>query len=81
MLFNTVFLQLTAQTTILAFIELYSKKNWEDLPKEMGQKLVNNNFFFLRYSIQLSLISNGVQLLDIAHHLIKIIKYYFHKRA
>ena len=80
-LFNTVFLQLTAQSTILAFIEVYANSNWQDLPKEMGQKLVNNNFFFLRYTIQLAFISNGVQLLDIPHHLVKAIKYTLHRVA
>ena len=47
----------------------------------MGQKLVNNNFFFLRYTIQLAFISNGVQLLDIPHHLVKAIKYTLHRVA
>jgi hypothetical protein len=31
-LFNTVFLQLSAQTTILAFLEVYSQSDWKDLP-------------------------------------------------
>jgi hypothetical protein len=48
------------QTLILnALSELIDKdiQNWQ---KIMGANLVNNNWFFLRYSIQLAFISNSV---------------------
>lgn len=75
---NILFLQLTAQTTIIAFIEYSFSEEINNLPEQFGKNLVNNNFFFLRYSMQITFLSNGVQLLDIPHHSIKFIKYIFH---
>ena len=39
------------------------------------------NFLFLNLAIQWAFISNGIQLLDIPHHLIKGIKYLCHRRS
>lgn len=80
-IFNIIFLQLTGQAIILGALEWFGKKNFEDWPKMLGTNLVNNNWFFLRYSIQIAFISNAIQLLDIPHHFIKFFKYMAYRRA
>jgi hypothetical protein len=50
-MFNIIFLSLMGQTLILGALEELLKKNVEDWQKLMGANLVNNNWFFLRYSI------------------------------
>ena len=79
MLMNIVFLQLTAQATVLSFLDYSLGNQFFDLPKALGKNLVNNNYFFLRFTIQLTFISNGIQLLDIPHHSIKILKYVIYR--
>ncbi len=59
-IFNIIFLTLMGQTLILGALEEIIKKNVEDWQKLMGANLVNNNWFFLRFSIQLAFISNGI---------------------
>ena len=68
------------QTLILNTLGLLIDSNIENWQRMMGANLVNNNWFFLRYAIQLALISNAIQLLDIPHNFIKSIKYICHKR-
>jgi len=74
-IFNIIFLQLMGQTLILGALQVFSGNNVEDLQKLMGAKLVNNNWFFLRFAIQLAFISNGIQLLDIPHNIVKSCKF------
>jgi hypothetical protein len=78
-IFNIIFLQLTGQALILQAIQLFSDKNFEEWPKMLGNNLVNNNWFFLRYAIQIAFISNSIQLLDIPHHFVKFFKYLCHR--
>ena len=78
--FNIIFLQLMGQTVILSAIKEISNQNVEDWQKMMGANLVNNNWFFLRYSIQLAFISNAIQLLDIPHNIVRGFKYMCYKR-
>ena len=75
---NTIFLPLTLQTTILSFLQYVSGIDWISLPEAIATNLVNNNQFFLRYMIQLTFVSNGVQLLDIPHYFVRQIKKFFH---
>jgi hypothetical protein len=48
------------QTLILSALGYLIDNNIEDWQKMMGANLVNNNWFFLRYAIQLALISNSI---------------------
>jgi hypothetical protein len=68
------------QTLILSALQELSDKNVEDWQKLMGAKLVNNNWFFLRYAIQLAFLSNGIQLLDIPHNIVRSCKFLCYKR-
>jgi hypothetical protein len=48
------------QTLILNALGDLIDNNIENWQKIMGANLVNNNWFFLRYAIQLALISNAI---------------------
>jgi len=48
------------QTLILNALKDLSEKNIGDWQKMVGANLVNNNWFYLRYAIQLALISNAI---------------------
>jgi len=72
---------LANQTLIKNFLEDLSQKNLEDWPETLGANLVNNNWFFLRYAIQIAFISNGIQLLDIPHQTVKTCKYFCHRQS
>jgi hypothetical protein len=39
------------------------------------------NEIFITLTIQLAFISNGIQLLDISHHIVKFFKYLKYKKA
>ena len=57
---DIIFLTLMGQTLILNALKDLTDKNIGDWQKMMGANLVNNNWFYLRYAIQLALISNGI---------------------
>lgn len=81
MIMNTIFLQITVQTTIRALFERINEAEFDF--DNIKRLLLTNfvNFLFLNLSIQWAFITNGIQLLDIPHHLVKFLKVWFHKRA
>lgn len=60
MMMNIILLQLTAQATILSFLDYSLSNQFIDLPSAIGKNLVNNNYFFLRFAIQITFLSNGI---------------------
>lgn len=57
---SIIFLHLTAQATILSFLGWSIHQDISSIPENFGKNLVNNNFFFVRFSIQLTFISNAI---------------------
>jgi hypothetical protein len=60
MMMNTLFLPLTELTTIKAFLSYVADLHLEEIPTAFSTNLVSSYYFFLRYMIQLTLISNGI---------------------
>ena len=77
----TIFLQLSVQVSILAFINYLAKADMGTWPEMLGKNLVDNGFVFLRYTIQAAFFSNGILLLDVGHMFVRWFKRILHKRA
>ncbi len=80
---NTIFLQITLSTTIIALIEKVNNPDFKFDFDTIRTLLLSGfvDFLFINLSIQWTFISNGIQLLDIPHHIIKFLKFTCHKRA
>jgi len=67
MVINAILLPLTELTTIKQLVAYVAHLKWEDVPTAFSKNIFKSEFFFLRYMIQLTFISNGIQLLDLPH--------------
>mmetsp|Transcript_17150 Transcript_17150/g.16369 ORF Transcript_17150/g.16369 Transcript_17150/m.16369 type:complete len:126 (+) Transcript_17150:1390-1767(+) len=75
MILNNIFLPMTGLITIKEFLDLTlnsieAKKLFQEIAKNIGLM----GAFFLKYLMQITFISNGVQLLDLPHFLVKTLK-------
>ena len=78
MMLNSLFLPLMELSTIKNLLDYLMDLEVKDLPTAFSKNLVKSYYFFLRYIIQLTFISNGVWLLDIPHLIVKTIKRIVH---
>lgn len=78
MMLNSLFLPLMELSTIKNLLDYVLDLDVKDLPTAFSKNLIKSYYFFLRYIIQLTFISNGVWLLDIPHLIVKLIKKIFH---
>uniref|UniRef100_A0A7S3J6M6 CSC1/OSCA1-like 7TM region domain-containing protein n=1 Tax=Euplotes harpa TaxID=151035 RepID=A0A7S3J6M6_9SPIT len=62
---NQIFLPLTGLYSIYQFFTFIASKNLEEWPDLIASKMSFSGSFFLRYIIQLSLITNTFQLLSL----------------
>ena len=62
---NQIFVQLAGIATIKGFLDYLGHYEIIDWPEQLAKRLSLNGSFFLRYLIQVSLISNTFQLLSL----------------
>lgn len=65
---NTIFLPITGLATIEKFLESFTHQTLTQIPLQLSQRILKSSEFFLRYIIQLTFISNIIQLLDLPHY-------------
>jgi hypothetical protein len=78
---NTIVVPLTVNTTLSLF---FSNLEWDDLNyQNIADKIVKNfaGLTFITLAINWTFVSNGVSMLDIVHHIFKLLMYWQHKRA
>ena len=74
MLLNTLIIPVTQTSTVLIlFEELGSSEVWT-WPDMLGTNLMAQQFFYIKFIIQLTFISNGFWLVDLVHRSVVCIK-------
>ena len=80
MLFNTLIFPVTATSTALVLAEKLSTNitNW---PSMLASNMMAQQYFYIKFIIQLTFISNGLCLIDAPHRITAWIKKYIHEKS
>lgn len=80
MILNTLFIPVTSTSTAVAFFEDIKNRppdSWSDM---FAGNLMSQQYFYIKFIIQLSLVTNGISLLDGSHRIMAWFKKWWHQR-
>lgn len=80
MILNTLFIPVTSTASAVNFIEDLKKRtpdSWSDM---FAGNLMSQQYFYIKFIIQLSLVTNGISLLDGSHRIMAWLKKWCHNR-
>jgi hypothetical protein len=80
MVLNTLLLPLTLTSTLISFIKMAEKETIGNWPSLLSSNLMQQQTTFIKFIIQLTFVTNGLQLLDVPHRIMRWIKKQLHER-
>lgn len=74
MIINMIFLPILNITTIQNFFTYITKQNLDTFQVELATRALKTSEFYLKYLIQMTFLTNIIQILDIPHYLYMAMK-------
>lgn len=78
MLMNTLIIPVTQTSTALIFFRKLEEKSIGSWPSMLSSNLMAQQYFYIKFIIQLTFISNGIWLIDLSHRTIVFVKARYH---
>ena len=77
MLLNTLFIPITAASTAQLFFKQLESLKFENWPNLVSTNMMTQQLLYIKFIIQLTFITNGINLMDIPHRFL----YWYKKRT